>query len=139
MTEFQFAFLCLFGLAILIMVVGTHNFKADTLYDSAQTYTLVSEDTQMPTYTYTASAESAPAQTAIEFARVYGRVAVLAAEQMAMTGKIEKASRNEKALEILKLLIKAQGYDDPDGDEDVKAALPYIIEFSVYEEFRQLF
>lgn len=141
MTDFQFAFLCIFGLSLVVMVVVFVRRENDaniyTLTDdqtsqsSPSSYTVWSASDPLPEWS------SAPAQTALEFAKVYARYAFEAAEQLAKTGEIAKEDRKEKAVEILCVYLKAQGFDP--NDDSIVPALPYLIESCVYQEHQPLF
>ena len=140
MSDFQFIFLCMFALALVTMaVIWARRENEQTIYtltdDSAPQETATTSYT-----TYAASdilPEAVTAQTALDFAKVYARYAIGAVEQLYKNGEVAKEDRKEKAIEVLKVFLKADGYD-PD-DEDLSAALPYLIESGLYEESRPLF
>ena len=143
MTEFQFAFLCLFALSIVIMIAYTmHRDRQEetTTWTTGLTTADQEEEKPMPV-TYTTLQDFDPelggGQTALEFARAYSRVACLAAEQMVTDKAIPGESKKDQAVAVLRTFIRAQGHD-PD-DEGLSAALPYLIDAAVCEEAKPLF
>lgn len=142
MTEFQFAFLCLFALSIVIMIAYTmHRDRQEetTIWTTGLTTADQEEEKPMPV-TYTLQdfdPELGGGQTAFEFARAYSRVACLAAEQMVTDKAIPGESKKDQAVAVLRTFIRAQGHD-PD-DENLSAALPYLIDAAVCEESKPLF
>lgn len=144
MTEFQFAFLCLFALSIVIMIAYTmHRDRQEetTIWTTGSTTADQEEEKFMPvTYTTTLQdfdPELGGGQTALEFARAYSRVACLAAEQMVTDKAITGESKKDQAVAVLRTFIRAQGHD-PD-DENLSAALPYLIDAAFCEEAKPLF
>lgn len=140
MTEFQFAFLCLFALSIVIMIAYTmHRDRQDTIWTTGLTTADQEEEKPMPV-TYTLQdfdPELGGGQTALEFARAYSRVACLAAEQMVTDKAIPGESKKDQAVAVLRTFLRAQGHD-PD-DEDISAALPYLIDAAIREDAKPLF
>lgn len=138
MSDFQFIFLCMFALALVTMaVIWARRENEQTIY----TLTDDSAPQEPASYTTYASSDILPeavtAQTALGFAKVYALYAIGAVEQLCKNGDVAKEDRKEKAIEVLKVFLKADGYD-PD-DADLSAALPYLIESGLYEESRPLF
>lgn len=141
MTEFQFAFLCIFALSIVIMIA--YSLHRDRQEETTVWTTTVTndptEEKEMP-LTYTTLQgfdETCSGQTAFEFARVYSRIACLAAEQMSIDGTIPAESKKDQAVAILRSFLTAQGHD-PD-DADLSKVIPYLIDASVREDAKPLF
>ena len=138
MTEFQFAFLCIFALSIVIMMAYTlHKDRQD---ETTVWTTTVTNDTQeekeMP-ISYAIPEFDTISQTAFEFARAYSRIACLAAEQMSIDGAIPQESKKNQAVSILRSFITAQGHD-PD-EEYLAVTIPYLIDASIREDAKPLF
>ena len=89
------------------------------------------------TYTLQDFNTASSGQTAFEFARVYSRVACLAAEQMVADKTIPREAKKDQTEAILRSFLRAQGYDT--SDEDLSAALPYLIDASIREDAKPLF
>lgn len=142
MTEFQFAFLCIFALSIVIMIAySMHRDRQEetTIWTTGLTTADQEEDKPMPV-SYTLQdfdPELGGGQTALEFARAYSRTACLAAEQMTADKAIPGESKKDQAVAVLRVFLRAQGYDPE--EEDLSAALPYLIDAAVREESKPLF
>lgn len=146
MTEFQFAFLCIFALSIVIMIAySLHRDRQEenTVWTTGITMTDDdSEGKKVPeAITYTTVPDffdtTGGGQTGFEFARAYSRLAYLAAEQMAITGSIPGESKRDQAIAILNSFLRAQGHDTE--DEDLSTVIPYLIDAAIREDAKPLF